>query len=331
MRNPLENVKVFAANANKEMAQAIVEHLGLELGQSISQRFDDGECDIRINETVRGKDIFIVQSTAPSATMSVNDHLMEMLIMIDAMRRSSAARITAVMPYFGYARQDRRDRSHAPISAKLVADMITKAGADRVLTMDLHAPQIQGFFNIPFDHLTGVHTFVNYYKDKGYNLKENYVVVSPDFGSVSRCNAFAEALGIKLAITEKRRDEATGKPYIANFIGDVKGKNVILLDDVLSSGNSLKEAANKLKEEGAADIYACVTHPLLSKDAVNTIVDSHITEVIVLDTIEVPTEKRHAKIVRLSVSKLFSDAISGIHLSESIGKLSRESIGVPLV
>jgi len=330
MLNMLGEIKVFAANANTQMADAIVKHLGLELGKSEARRFEDGEADIRINETVRGKDIFIVQSTAPSATMSVNDHLMELLVMIDAMRRSSAGRITAVMPYFGYARQDRRDRSHAPISAKLVADMITGAGADRVLTMDLHSPQVQGFFNIPFDHLTGVHTFVNYYKAKGYDLSKDYVVVSPDFGSVSRCNIFAEALDIPLAITEKRRDPITGKPYIANFIGDVRGKNVILLDDVLSSGNSLKEAAKKLKEEGAEAIYACVTHPLLSKNAVNTIVDSDITEVIVLDTIEVPEEKRHPKIVRLSVSKLFSDAIDGIHHSKSIGGFSRKSVGVLL-
>ena len=326
MLESLGEVKVFAASANTQLAQAIVEYLGIKMGKSVSQRFDDGECDIRVEETVRGKDVFIVQSTAPSVGMSSNDNLMELLIMIDAMRRSSAGRITAVVPYFGYARQDRRDRSHAPISAKLVADMITKAGANRILTMDLHSPQVQGFFNIPLDHLSGVYTFVNYYKGKGYDLSD-YVVVSPDFGSVSRCNIFAEALNVPLAIAEKRRDAETGKPRIANFIGNVEGKNVILLDDVLSSGNSLKEAARELKKQKAESVYVCVTHPLLSKNAVDTIVNSDISEVIVLDTIEIPPEKRHPKIVRLSVAELFSRAIKGIHLSQSIGGFSRESKG----
>jgi len=330
MQSAIGEIKIFAANANQQLANAIVKHLNLEMGCSVSQRFADGECDIRINETVRGKDIFIVQSTATTPHGTANDHLMELLVMIDAMRRSSAGRITAVIPYFGYARQDRRDRSHAPISAKLVADMLTVAGADRILSMDLHSAQVQGFFNIPFDHLSGVYTFINYYKDKGYDLSQDYVVVAPDFGYVSRCNIFAEALGIPLAITEKRRDPETGKPRIANFIGDVNGKNVILLDDVLASGSSLIEAAKNLKKEGAASVYACVTHPMLSGNAVEAIADSHISEVIVLDTIEVPPEKRHPKIVRLSVAELFSKAIQGIHKHESIGRFSRNSKGVLL-
>ncbi|MCL1787410.1 MAG: ribose-phosphate pyrophosphokinase [Defluviitaleaceae bacterium] len=335
MQSAIGEIKVFAANANQELAKSIVDHLGIEMGKSVAQKFEDGECDIRINETVRGMDIFIVQSTAGSQGKdgapgnTVNDNLMELLIMIDAMRRSSAGRITAVIPYFGYARQDRRDRSHAPISAKLVADMITEAGADRILSMDLHSPQIQGFFNIPFDHLSGVYTFINYYKDKGYDLKKDYVVVSPDFGSVTRCNIFAEALEIPLAITEKRRDE-NGKPYVANFIGDVKGKQVILLDDVLSSGNSLIQVAKKLKEEGAESIYACVTHPMLSGDAVENLVNSPICEIIVLDTIEIPRYKYNPKLTRLSVAELFSKAIRGIHDHESIGRFSRNSKGALL-
>jgi len=330
MQSALGELKIFAANANQELATAIVDHLGIPLGKSRALTFGDKECDIRIDETVRGMDVFIVQSTAPSRERSGNDHLMELLIMIDALRRSSAGRITAVIPYFGYARQDRRDRSHAPISAKLVADMITKAGADRVLSMDLHSPQVQGFFNIPFDHLSGVHTFINYYRDKSYDLQRDYVVVSPDFGSVARSNIFAEALEIPLAIAEKRRDSETGKPCVANFIGDVRGKKVILLDDVLTSGGSLNEVAKKLVEEGAEDIYACVTHPMLSGDAVQTIAESPISEVIVLDTIEVPVEKRHPKITRLSVAELFSKAIEGIHMHKSIGRFSRKSSGKPL-
>ena len=330
MQSAIGEIAIFSANANQQLANAIVKHLGVPMGQSMSQRFADGECDIRINETVRGKDIFIVQSIATSPHGSANDHLMELLVMIDAMRRSSAGRITAVVPYLGYARQDRRDRSHAPISAKLVADMLTVAGADRILSMDLHSPQVQGFFNIPFDHLSGVHTFVNYYKDKGYDLSQDYVVVSPDFGSVTRCNIFAEALGVPLAITVKRRDLETGKPRIANFIGDVKGKKVVLLDDVLASGSTLVEAAKRLVEEGAESVYACVTHPMLSDKAVETIANSPISEVIVLDTLEVPPEKRHSKIVRLSVAGLFAKAIKGIHDHVSIGRFSRDSKGVLL-
>ena len=330
MQSTIGDIAIFSANANQDLANAIVKHLGVPMGQSVSQRFVDGECDVRINETVRGKDIFIVQSTATTPLGTANDHLMELLVMIDAMRRSSAGRITAVVPYFGYARQDRRDRSHAPISAKLVADMLSVAGADRILSMDLHSPQVQGFFNIPFDHLSGVYTFINYYKAKGYDLSQDYVVVSPDFGSVTRCNIFAEALGVPLAITEKRRDPETGKPRIANFIGDVKGKKVVLLDDVLASGSSLVEAAKKLVEEGAESVYACVTHPMLSGEAVETIANSPISEVIVLDTLEVPPEKRHPKIVRLSVAELFAKAIQGIHDHVSIGRFSRDSMGVLL-
>lgn len=334
MQSVIGDIKIFAGSANQELAAAVIKNLqrdnpDLTLGLSEARRFVDGEVDVRIDETVRGNDVFIIQSTVGSKGSTVNDNLMELLIMIDAMRRSSAGRITAVVPYFGYARQDRRDRSHAPISAKLVADMLGAAGADRILSMDLHSPQVQGFFNIPFDHLSGVHTFINYYKNKAYDLKD-YVVVSPDFGSVNRCNILAEKLDIPLAITEKRRDEITGKPFIANFIGDVKDKKVILLDDVLSSGSSLVEASKKLMEEGAVAVYACVTHPMFAENAVDTIAGSSIAEVIVLDTIEVPVEKRHPKITRLSVAELFAQAIQGIHDHKSIGRFSKDSVGVRL-
>jgi ribose-phosphate pyrophosphokinase len=320
MHSAIGEIKVFAATANPHLADAIVKNLGIEMGKSNVSKFEDGECSIQVNETVRGSDVFIVQSTSPP----VNDNLMELLIMIDAMRRSSAGRITAVVPYFGYARQDRRARSHDPISAKLVADLITIAGVDRVLSMDLHAPQIQGFFNIPFDHLSGVHTFVNYYKDKGLS---NAIVVSPDFGSVARCSTFAKELGISLAIVDKRRDE-NNVPYVANFIGDVKGKKAILLDDVFSSGSSLKNAAEEVIKMGADSVSACVTHPVLSDGALENMENSPLDEIVVLNTIEVPEDKRHPKLVLLSVAKLFSEAIEGIHQSRSIGQLSRKSYGV---
>jgi len=333
MQNAIGELKIFTGNASQELAKSIVDKLrnkadyaNMKLGNSKAQVFGDTECDIRIDETVRGMDIFVVQSIAPSATRSSNDYLMELLIMIDALRRSSAGRITAVVPYLGYARQDRRDRSHAPISAKLVADMITSAGANRILSMDLHSPQVQGFFNIPFDHLSAVYTFVNYYNSKGYNLKDQFAVVSPDFGSVSRCSIFAEKLNIPLSIIEKRRNNATGEPYVANFIGDVRGRNVILLDDVIASGGSLREVTARLKKEGAQDIYACVTHPMLTGNAMEEVENSPIKEFIVLDTIAIPPEKRHKKILRLSVAQLFADAIDGIHSHRSIGKYAHDSI-----
>jgi len=332
MQNAIGELKIFAGNASQDLAHAIVEKLsakaeysGIKMGNAEARMFSDSECDIRVLETVRGMDVFIVQSIAPSATRSSNDHLMELLIMIDAMRRSSAGRITAVVPYLGYARQDRRDRSHAPISAKLVADMITVAGANRILTMDLHSPQVQGFFNIPFDHLSGVYSFINYYSRTGYDLKGTYAVVSPDFGSVARSSIIAEKLEIPLAIIEKRRN-SEGEPYVHNFVGDVRGKNVIILDDVIASGGSLREVTARLIKEDAKDIYACITHPMLTGNAMEEIENSPIKEFIVLDTIAIPEEKRHKKLLRLSVAQLFSDAISGIHSHESIGKLAHESI-----
>jgi len=314
-------MKVFAASANQKLAHSVVNHLGIELGLSEAGKFSDGEINMRINETVRGADVFLIQSTSPP----VNDNLMELLIMIDAMRRSSAGRITAVIPYFGYARQDRRARSHDPISAKLVADLITNAGATRVLSMDLHCPQIQGFFNIPMDHLRGIYNFASYFKQNFDDLSD-VVVVSPDFGSVTRCNAFADMLDVPLAIVDKRRksDKVT---EIAHFIGDVDNKIAILVDDVLSTGGSLCSAAETAVKHGARKVYACVTHAVLSDDAVQRIANSPLEKLLVLDTIEIPEEKLHSKIEIISVASLIGEAIKCIHYGRSIGDLYKTPDG----
>lgn len=316
--NTIGEIKIFAANANPQLAQGVVEHLGLTLGKSEAGRFSDGETRIRVNDTVRGGDVFIIQSTCPP----VNDNLMELLIMLDAMRRSSAGRITAVIPYFGYARQDRRSRSHDPISAKLVADMITKAGASRILTMDLHCPQIQGFFNIPLDHLKGVYLFANHYKsmDVFGGCMSDVVVVSPDFGSVARCKNFANMLNVPLAIVDKRRLD-DHKSEIDHFIGDVEGKYAILLDDVLATGGSLCNAAKVVKDRGAKEVYACVTHAILCGNAVENIRNSPIKELVLLDTIALSPKKQLDKIKVISVASYLGDAINCIHNNESIGEL----------
>jgi ribose-phosphate pyrophosphokinase len=310
------NIKIFAASANKSLAAGIVKHLGLELGRSETSRFSDGEIKMVVGETVRGADIFIIQSTCPP----VNDHLMELLIMIDAMRRSSAGRITAVIPYYGYARQDRRTRSHDPISAKLVADMIAKAGANRILSMDLHAPQIQGFFNIPLDHLKGIYIFLDYYKNKFAGKMSDVVVVSPDFGSVARCKRFAELLKVPLAIVDKRRLDDK-KSEIDHFIGDVKGKHAILIDDILATGGSLCNAAKTVRNNGAESVSACVTHPILCGNAVETIENSPIEELLVLDTIELAEQNKTQKIKVISVAEYVAEAINCIHNNQSIGDL----------
>jgi ribose-phosphate pyrophosphokinase len=319
MINPLGGIKIFAANANKQMAETIAYQLNVDLGHSEVGRFSDGEIRMRVNETVRGADVFIIQSTSHP----VNDHLMELLIMIDAMKRSSAGRITAVMPYFGYARQDRRASSHDPISAKLVANLLTTAGANRILSMDLHCPQIQGFFDIPMDHLRGMYVFVDYIKDAFGDLSD-VVIVSPDLGSVARCNYLAQLLDVPLAIVDKRRNpNVADKATVANFIGDVKGKIAILIDDVMATGSSLCNAAEAVMENGARSVYACATHPVLADDAVEKVANSVLERLIVLDTIEVPPHKFHKKIEILSVGHLFAAAIDCIHKHKSIGNLFR--------
>jgi ribose-phosphate pyrophosphokinase len=308
-------IKVFGANASPALTEAICKHLNVPVGESSVSEFADGEINMRVTETVRGSDVFIIQSTCAP----VNDNLMRLLIMIDAMKRSSAGRITAVIPYFGYARQDRRAKSHDPISARLVADMITVAGADRVLSVDLHCPQIQGFFKIPMDHLRGIYRFANYFQE-GFGDFSNVVVVSPDLGSVSRCNGFANLLDVPLAIADKRRTSDT-KSEIANFIGDVKGKYAVLLDDEIATGGSLCNAAHLVMENGAREVYACITHPKLVGNALENIERSPLKQLLVLDTIEIPPEKMHPKIRVLSISKTIAHAIKCIHNHRSIGEL----------
>lgn len=312
-----KDVKVFAGNSNKALAEGICKKLNLKLGDSVATAFSDGEISISINEPVRGSDVFIVQSTCGP----VNNNLMELLIMIDAMRRASAGRITAVIPYFGYGRQDRKAKSRDPISAKLVANLITEAGADRVLTMDLHASQIQGFFDIPVDNLMGGPIFAHYYKEKFDVGSDDAMVVSPDVGSVARARKFSHKLGMALAIVDKRREKANSSE-VMNIIGDVKDKSVILLDDMVDTAGSLCGAAKALLEIGGAkEIYACASHGVLSGSAIDRLNESCIKELLLLDTIPYPSNKSCDKIKYLSVDQLFAEAISRIYEEVSISSL----------
>ena len=315
-----ENIKVFSGNSNPVFAQTICKELGLELGNSTVKTFADGEVSVSLYETVRGSDVFLIQSTCKP----VNDHLMELLVMIDACRRASASRITAVIPYFGYARQDRKAKSRDPISAKLVANMLTAAGADRVLTMDLHASQIQGFFDIPVDHLLGNPTFVEYYLNKFPEDKFNhddFVVVSPDVGSVARARAFAAKVHMGLAIVDKRRQKAN-ECEVMNVIGDVRGKTCILYDDMVDTAGSLCNAANALVEVGGAKaVYACATHGVLSGPAFDRISASAIEELVVHNTIPLPENCSCNKIKQLDVAPIFARAINHIHGGTSIADL----------
>ncbi len=311
-----KNIKIFAANASQKVAHGIAQKLGLPLGDSTVKTFSDGEISVSINETVRGSDVFLVQST----NLPVNDNLMEMLIMIDAFKRASAGRITAVIPYFGYARQDRKAKSHDPISAKLVADLIATAGADRVLTMDLHAAQIQGFFNIPVDHLLGVPILAPYFQSMINNGKE-VTVVSPDLGSVTRARNFATKINAPLAIVDKRRQRAN-VCEVMNIIGDVKGKRVVLVDDMIDTAGTLCNAAKALIDVGGAtEVYACATHGVLSGPAIERIKDSPIKQLVLLDTIECPEEKKLDKITYLPVAPIFADAIKRIYADEPMSSL----------
>ena len=315
-----ENIQVFCGNSNPQFAQTICKELGVPMGKAIVTHFADGEASVTLEETVRGADVFLIQSTCKP----VNDNLMELLVMIDACRRASAGRITAVIPYFGYARQDRKAKSRDPISAKLVANMLTAAGANRILTMDLHAAQIQGFFDIPLDHLLGNVTFVEYFMNKfpesEYN-HEDFVVVSPDVGSVGRARSFAAKVHMGLAIVDKRRPKANVSE-VMNIIGDVKGKTCILYDDLVDTAGSLCNAAKALMEVGGAkDIYACSTHGVLSGPAYDRIEASPIKEMVFLNTIpEVANTPSH-KIKFLDVAPVFARAIGHIHGATSIADL----------
>lgn len=312
-----KEVKVFAGNSNKQLAQGICSVLGQSLGNATVERFADGEASVTIHETVRGRDVFVIQSTCKP----VNDSLMELLVIIDALKRASAGRITAVIPYYGYARQDRKAKARDPISAKLVANLIAAAGAHRVLTMDLHAPQIQGFFDIPVDHLQGSTTFFHYYSDKFAGAEENMVVVSPDVGSVSRARTFAQKMHMNLAIVDKRRPKANVSE-VMNIIGDVKGKSCILLDDLVDTAGSLCNAANALVEIGGAkEVYACATHGVLSGPALTRIEESAIKELVLLNTIPAPASYSGNRIKWLDVSEIFANAIRYIYEEESISSL----------
>lgn len=304
-----KDIKIFSGNASADLAMRIAKNLGLPLGQSKLSTFSDGEISCEIGESVRGSDIFLVQSTSAP----VNNNLMEMLIMMDAFKRASAGSITAVIPYFGYARQDRKVRSRDPISAKLIANLITTAGADRVLTIDLHCPQIQGFFDIPVDNFQGMSILAPYFKKRFADEMNNVVCVSPDLGSVTRVRNFAAKIGAGLAIIDKRRQKAN-VCEVMNIIGDVKDKTVILADDMVDTAGTLCNAARAVIEIGGAqEVYACATHGVLSGPALERISGSPLKELIMLDTIDIPQEKRIEKLKILTTDKLISQAIERIY------------------
>ena len=314
-----KDIKIFCGNANQPLAEEICRMMGTKLGEAEVKSFADGEVSVSLYETVRGSDVFVVQSTCKP----VNDNLMELLVMIDALRRASAGRITAVIPYFGYARQDRKAKARDPISAKLVANMITAAGADRVLTMDLHASQIQGFFDMPVDNLLGNPIFVDYYAKKFGNKCEDMIVVSPDVGSVARARAFAQKLHMQMAIVDKRRQKAN-QCEVMNVIGDVKGKDCILFDDMVDTAGSLCNAAKAIVEVGGANkVYACASHGVLSGPAIDPLEASNIEELALLDTIPAHPEAVRARIKYLSVAAMFSEAIGRTYQEVSISKLFR--------
>jgi ribose-phosphate pyrophosphokinase len=305
--------KIFAGNSNQQLAEEIASIMGKPLGKATVGKFSDGEVSVSLWETVRGVDAYIVQSTCDP----VNDNLMELLIMIDAMRRASAGRINAVIPYYGYARQDRKSKARDPITAKLVANLLSKAGADRIVAMDLHAPQIQGYFDIPVDHLLGVPILVKYFREKRL---DNLVVVSPDIGSVARARSVAHPLDAPIAIVDKRRPKANVSE-IMNIIGDIEDKNVLLVDDMIDTAGTITNAANALKELGAREVYACATHPVLSGPAINLIKASAIKELVLLNTVPLPNSMAMDKIKMLSVAPLFAEAMMRIFTNDSISRL----------
>ena len=306
-------IKIFSGNSNKPLAEAIAKELNLKLSDIEVGHFSDGETSVHIGETVRGRDVFIIQSTS----YPVNENLMELLVCIDALRRASAGRITAVIPYFGYARQDRKARPRDPITAKLVADIITSAGADRILTIDLHAAQIQGFFDIPVDHLEGGPILYKHFKNL---VDDDFVVVSPDVGSVSRARNVAAKLNCPMAIIDKRRPKAN-QVEIMNIIGDVKGKTCLLVDDMIDTAGTICQGAQALKNNGAKKIYACCTHAALSGPAIERLQNSAIDKVVTLDTIDQPAEKRIDKLEILSVAKLMARAIENIYMDKKMSEI----------
>ncbi|MBS4234943.1 ribose-phosphate pyrophosphokinase [Campylobacter vulpis] len=307
----MRGYKIFSGSANLEFAKQISKYLSLPLSDAGVKRFSDGEISVQIDESVRGKDVFIIQSTCAPA----NDNLMELLILTDALRRSSANSITAIIPYFGYARQDRKANPRVPISAKLVADLIEAAGIDRVATIDLHAGQIQGFFNIPVDNLYGSIVFNDYIKSK--HLK-NAVVGSPDIGGIARARSVAKKMGLDIIIVDKRRERAN-ESEVMNIIGDVNGKDVVLVDDIIDTAGTIVKAAKALKEKGANSVMACCTHAVLSGEAYEKIAKGDLDELVITDTI--PLKKEHEKIKVLSVAPIFAEVIRRVYHNESVNSL----------
>jgi ribose-phosphate pyrophosphokinase len=308
-----ERLTVFTGNANPQLAKDICSHLGISLGNAFVGKFSEGEIKVRIDQNVRGKDVFVIQPTCPPT----NDNLMELLIMLDALARASAGRLTAVIPYYGYARQDRKDQPRVPITAKLVANLIANAGADRVLTMDLHAGQIQGFFDIPVDHLFAAPVLIEHFKKFS---GEDVVIVSPDVGGVKMARAFAKRLGTPLSIVDKRRIDGESTEAM-NVLGDVDGKIAILIDDMCATASSLTEAANVLKQRGAKAVYAGVTHGVFSGPALERIEKSGLKEIVVTDSIPLNDDKKHPKVKVVSIAKLLAEAIKRIHNEESVSSL----------
>ena len=304
--------KLFTGNSNMELATEIAKLMGQDLGDAVISTFSDGEISVSINETVRGREIFVIQSTCDP----VNNNLMELLITLDALKRASAGRINVVIPYYGYARQDRKAKARDPITAKLVADLLETAGANRIITMDLHAAQIQGYFNVPVDHLLGAPILTKYFMN--LNL-EDAVVVSPDLGSVTRARAMAEPMDVPIAIVDKRRPRPNVSE-IMNIIGDIEDKNVILLDDMIDTAGTIT-AANAMKEMGAKKVYACATHGVLSGKAIERIEASAISELVLLNTIALPEEKKLPKIKTLSAAPLFAEAMMKIFSNVSVSEL----------
>lgn len=307
------SMKVFTGNANNKLAEKICRELNIPLGTCEVNTFSDGEINVNFSETVRGIDVFIVQSTCTP----VNENIMELLILIDALKRASAGRINAVVPYYGYARQDRKTKAREPITAKLIANLLTTAGADRVISMDLHAAQIQGYFDIPVDHLSGVPILADYFKSIA---DEETVIVSPDLGGVTRARAFANLLDLPIAIIEKRRPKAN-MAEVMNVIGDINNKNVIIVDDIIDTAGTIAQAASVLKNFGAKKVYACATHGVLSGPAIERIQDSQLEKFVITDTIPLAEEKKIDKIDVVTVAPLFAEAIRRIHDNESVSLL----------
>ncbi|MEB3429047.1 ribose-phosphate pyrophosphokinase [Citroniella saccharovorans] len=308
-------LKVFTGSSNVKLAEDIVKNIGIELGKIKIEKFKDGEISVVIDETVRGYDIYIIQPTSTP----VNDNLMELLIMIDAAKRASAGRINAVIPYYGYARQDRKTRGREPISAKLVADLLEMAGADRVISMDLHAGQIQGYFNIPVDHLSAVKTLSKYFKNLVKN-QDDWVIVSPDLGGVTRARKFSNFLNLPIAIIEKRRP----KPNVSevmNIIGDIDGKNCIIIDDIIDTAGTITNAANALIDRGAKEVYITASHGVLSGPAIERIDSSVVKKCVITDTIDISNKEKSDKIEIVSVAPIIANVIKNINTNDSVSKL----------